>query len=64
MSKYQAYPEYKDSGIDWLGKVPDSWEVLKLNHFAPIITCGVAATPEYVDAGVAFLSAQNREDRL
>jgi type I restriction enzyme S subunit len=25
--KYQAYPEYKDSGVEWLGDVPEHWEV-------------------------------------
>ncbi|WP_318461914.1 restriction endonuclease subunit S [Photobacterium leiognathi] len=25
MSKYQAYPEYKDSDIEWLGDIPTHW---------------------------------------
>jgi type I restriction enzyme S subunit len=28
MGKYQAYPEYKDSGVEWLGNIPDDWEIL------------------------------------
>lgn len=28
MDKYKAYPEYKDSGVEWLGKVPSHWEIL------------------------------------
>jgi type I restriction enzyme S subunit len=27
--KYQAYPEYKDSGVEWLGIIPESWRVLR-----------------------------------
>ncbi len=23
--RYKAYPEYKDSGVEWLGKVPEHW---------------------------------------
>ncbi|MBT3473748.1 MAG: restriction endonuclease subunit S [Gammaproteobacteria bacterium] len=23
--KYQAYPEYKDSGVEWLGEIPSHW---------------------------------------
>ena len=34
MAKYQAYAEYKDSGISWLGEVPNSW---KLERFKWII---------------------------
>lgn len=25
--KYEKYPEYKDSGIEWLGKIPKGWDV-------------------------------------
>jgi type I restriction enzyme S subunit len=27
--KYKKYPEYKDSGVEWLGKVPQKWKTLK-----------------------------------
>ena len=27
MSRYKPYPAYKDSGVEWLGKVPEGWEV-------------------------------------
>lgn len=30
--KYQAYPEYKDSGVEWLGDIPTGWELWKLTH--------------------------------
>lgn len=30
MAKYKAYPEYKDSGVEWLGEVPITWSIFKL----------------------------------
>lgn len=27
---YTAYPVYRESGIEWLGKIPDHWEVRRL----------------------------------
>ena len=27
----RSYPEYKDSGIEWLGEIPKHWEILKQN---------------------------------
>jgi len=36
MSKFKLYPEYKDSGIDWLGKVPEHWKIGRLKHLATI----------------------------
>ncbi|RJQ26843.1 MAG: type I restriction endonuclease subunit S, partial [Peptococcaceae bacterium] len=34
MKKWQAYPKYKDSGIEWLGQVPEHWEVKRLKQLA------------------------------
>lgn len=31
---YKAYPEYKESGIEWLEKVPIGWEVRRLKFIA------------------------------
>lgn len=36
MSRYQAYPEYKDSGVEWLGDVPSHWGVVKIKHLSPV----------------------------
>lgn len=30
MGRYVAYPEYKDSGVQWLGEVPRDWELMRL----------------------------------
>jgi type I restriction enzyme S subunit len=27
MSQYRAYPAYKDSGVEWIGQVPEHWKV-------------------------------------
>ncbi|MFS1603976.1 restriction endonuclease subunit S [Acinetobacter radioresistens] len=32
MAKYQAYAEYKDSGVEWLGEIPSHWKVVKLSY--------------------------------
>jgi len=49
----------KPSGIELLGNIPKNWVVKKFTFFTPIITCGLASTPEYVNEGIPFLSAQN-----
>ena len=30
---YKAYDKYKDSGIDWLGEIPEGWEVRRFGDF-------------------------------
>jgi len=32
MAKYKAYPEYKDSGVEWLGKIPNHWALSKFRY--------------------------------
>lgn len=29
---FPKYPRYKTSGIDWLGEVPDHWELKSLRN--------------------------------
>ncbi len=30
--KYKKYPTYKDSGVEWLGEIPEHWEMWKISH--------------------------------
>src|SRR5690554_6736865 len=32
MSGFKPYPAYKDSGVEWLGEVPEHWESWKVSH--------------------------------
>lgn len=36
MSRYKAYPEYKDSGVAWLGRVPSQWTICRIKNTAMI----------------------------
>ncbi|MGR5187436.1 restriction endonuclease subunit S [Photobacterium damselae] len=36
MSKYQAYPEYKDSGVEWLKEIPKDWSIVPLKYLAEL----------------------------
>ena len=51
----------KPTDIKYVPEIPEHWDVRKFKSLTSILTCGVAATPEYVDEseGVPFLSAQN-----
>ena len=30
--QFKQYPSYKDSGVEWLGDVPDEWNIKRFNH--------------------------------
>ena len=34
--KYKTYPEYKDSEVEWLGSIPEHWQITRLKHLAQI----------------------------
>jgi type I restriction enzyme S subunit len=34
-SKWQPYPDYRDSGVDWVGEIPIHWEILPLRRGIP-----------------------------
>lgn len=35
---FKEYPSYKDSGVEWLGKVPEHWQVSSIKHLSSIRT--------------------------
>lgn len=39
----KPYPKYKVSGIEWLGEIPEGWEVIPLRRIGKIVN---VSTPE------------------
>lgn len=49
----------KESGVEWLGEVPEHWETKRLKQIVEIpITDGPHETPRFYDEGVPFVSAE------
>lgn len=44
----------KDSGVEWLGEVPEHWKVSKLKYESEVVDCR-NKTPEYFDDGDYFV---------
>ncbi len=42
MSHYRPYPAYKDSGVEWLGMVPEHWDELPLKYVIDRIDSGTS----------------------
>jgi type I restriction enzyme, S subunit len=57
--KYQAYLNYKNAESEWLDSIPHHWNRAPLKYLVSIrITDGPHETPDFVDEGVPFLSAE------
>lgn len=44
---YKRYKRYKDSGVEWIGKIPEHWEVCKLKYILRELVSG--GTPTSTD---------------
>ena len=56
VGKYQRYAEYKDSGVEWLGEVPEHWTISKFNYVKKVLT-DFTANGSFADlkSNVAYL---------
>ena len=52
----------KDSGVEWIGDIPEHWEVKKLKYLTSKIGSGITPSggaTTYVDKGIPLLRSQN-----
>ena len=48
----KPYPEYKDSGVEWLGEVPGHWEVRRLSQIGTLFKGRGGSKEDEVPSGV------------
>ncbi|PSF33046.1 restriction endonuclease subunit S [Aphanothece hegewaldii CCALA 016] len=54
--QWKQYPKYKDSGVKWLGMIPEHWEVKRLKFISNIIMGQSPNSDDYsYEEGVPFL---------
>ena len=62
------YPADKDSGVAWLGEVPEHWQILELKHLrdeATSITYGMIQDGPHIEAGLPTIRTSDMAgDRL
>jgi len=46
---WKRYPAYKDSGVEWLGEIPEHWEVRKVSHAFQKIGSGTTPSTNHYD---------------
>ena len=49
MSRYKAYPAYRDSGVDWFDSLPTKWDVKRISYIAQLQS-GDAIVSEQIEA--------------
>ena len=56
----QPYPAYKNSGVEWLGEVPEHWHARQVRRMVSLVTSGSRGWAEYYsDEGDVFIQSGN-----
>lgn len=63
--RFRAYQHYKDSCVEWLGKIPAHWEIMPLKRLCARSALYGANEPAdtYIDKGVRFLRTTDISDQ-
>lgn len=65
--KFPPYASYKDSGIDWLGQIPEHWELWKVAHAFSSIGSGTTPPSDeqkWYGGKVAWVTTSELRERL
>ncbi|HPO56797.1 MAG TPA: restriction endonuclease subunit S [Ignavibacteriaceae bacterium] len=54
-SEFKKYPKYKHSGIEWIGEIPEGWEVRRLKYEAKIQGGFAFKSEEFSDEGIPII---------
>jgi type I restriction enzyme S subunit len=67
MGKYQGYEKYKDSGVEWLGEIPEHWDVWKVTHGFKNVGSGTTPKSDnstFYDGGIPWITTSELRETL
>lgn len=59
---WKPHPAYKHSGVEWLGEVPEHWEVKRVKSFTAMHKQGYYTEQAYIDDGVKLARITDIDD--
>lgn len=65
--KRKSYPKYKDSGVQWLGKVPEHWNTWKVTHGFGFVGSGTTPksdNPLYYDGDIPWVTTSELRENV
>ena len=62
--RFRRYPEYKDSGVEWIGKIPKHWRKSRLKYESLVpVQYGLNINSDlYVEQGIRFIRTTDITD--
>lgn len=63
--RYRAYPEYRNSGVGWVGKVPKHWKLTPLKYLCRFNGGGTPSkdNPDYWNGNVPWVSPKDMNQK-
>jgi type I restriction enzyme, S subunit len=58
----KSYPEYKDSGVEWIGEIPDEWDLSKLGYLSYMIV-PMRDKPKVLKGEIPWLRIEDFDDK-
>lgn len=64
LRRYKPYPAYKDSGVEWLGKIPAHWDVKRLKRVFRVVNGSTPASgePEFWNGDIPWVTPEDLGD--
>ncbi len=56
--EYKTYPKIKESGIEWIGKIPKHWKIIPFNHMIKLIHGYAFKSEEFVEKGIPVIKIE------
>ena len=60
--RWKRYPAYRDSGVKWIGEVPEEWEVKRVKSFTAMHKQGYYTEQAYIDEGAKLARITDIDD--
>ncbi|MCL2116409.1 MAG: restriction endonuclease subunit S, partial [Methanobrevibacter sp.] len=62
---YKPYKKYKDSGVEWIGEIPEDWEIVPVKKYLKFLIGGTPSTSreEYFEGDNIWVSISDLNDK-
>ena len=60
--RFRRYPEYKESGVEWIGKIPAHWKIEKIKYIAIFVS--EKSTPETDDIKISPENVESKTGKV
>lgn len=59
LGEFKRYEKYKDSGVEWIGEVPEGWEISPLKHITEFVNGAAFKPDDWEDEGIPIVRIEN-----